>query len=90
MLHWAMVALNKQAPGSGLPNNCLLLLSIDLATFCDSYSSRRPHLKPQLLVLGSLQRIGYNGLRFITRMLWISRKLAKSIDNNNGQSFGDP
>ena len=38
------------APGYGLPNDCRLLFSIDLAAFCDIPTQRMPHLKPLLIV----------------------------------------
>ena len=49
-LEMAVVVLNKQAIGCRLPNDWLLLLSIDLATFCSIWSTRRLHLSQ----LGSL------------------------------------
>ena len=39
-LELALAALNKQVLGCRLPNDQLLLLSIDLATFCDIWSTR--------------------------------------------------
>ena len=48
-LKMAMAALNKQALGCRLPIDWLLLLSIDLTTFCDIWSTRGLYLSPSNL-----------------------------------------
>ena len=39
VLLWDLLPLNKQVPYYGLPNDCMWLSPIDLASFCDIHST---------------------------------------------------
>ena len=44
-LQLALMAANEKPPGCKSPHDWLVMLSIDLATFCGIYSTNRPILK---------------------------------------------
>ena len=48
-LQLALVAANEKPPGCNLPHDCVVMLSIDLATFCAIYSTNMPILKCEYL-----------------------------------------
>ena len=42
-LQLALVAANEKPPGCNSPHDCLVMLSINLATFCANYSTNMPN-----------------------------------------------
>ena len=49
-LQLALVAVNEKPPGCNSPHDCLVMLSIDLATFCAIYSTIMPIWKCEYLM----------------------------------------